>query len=159
MAAAASGLSPETVERIMELTHGLAEAKIMLQTVTEKEGEHHVRREAAETSHAQSLANIVSKLNSLKILEQQANSIAHTVSEIKKDMDGMREHTRAIVNDVRAESAAVKQAIEELAKQSGGGGGGWLFPLCVCAQALVVAAGLFYSMYGGGSKKSKGYLD
>ena len=156
--AGAGTLPAETLKRIDEMTHGLAEAKLLVQKTTEKEGEHHLAREKAERSHASSLAEIVSKLNSLRLIEDKVNTMSAAVAHTKSEMDGLRDTTRALVSEIRSDSAALKQAVEDLHAKSSSGG--WLFPLCVCAQALVVAAGLFYSAFGGGGgKKSKGYLD
>ena len=130
---------------------------MMVHKLAEGEGAHHNKREVAEKSHQHSLDQISSRLDAMKALEHEMSSVVSTLGGVKRDMDALRDTSRAMVAEVCADTAALKQVVEELHANSSRSS--MLFPLCVCAQALVVAAGLFYSMFAGGAKKSKGYLD
>lgn len=154
---ATATLPPDVLKKVDELTHGMAEAKMMVHKLAEGEGAHHNKREVAEKSHQHSLDQISSRLDAMKALEHEMSSVVSTLGGVKRDMDALRDTSRAMVAEVRADTAALKQVVEELHANSSRSS--MLFPLCVCAQALVVAAGLFYSMFAGGAKKSKGYLD
>ena len=63
-----------------------------------------------------------------------------------------------VVGDVRAETAEIRKALAEMKHQRSSGSSGWLFPLCVCAQALVVTAVLAHQMLGGGGKGRHSHL-
>ena len=77
---------------------------------------------------------------------------AHLV-KLKEEMEEVMKANQRVAEHVKAESRELKAAVEKL-KEVSGGGGSMLFPLAVCAQALVVAALLFYATAGGGKRHS-----
>ena len=65
--------------------------------------------------------------------------------------------TTAIVAPKQLSPEEIKKMVELLGHANSTSSSGILFPLAVCAQALVVAALLFYTTAGGG-KKGRSHL-
>ena len=114
---------------------------------------------AVQTAHAASeaRARVESKAAAIEAaLSDHGRKVQDGLRSLREEIEGLRTLSRGSVEDVRHEAALVRKAVE--AAQASGGSGGGTFALAVTAQALVVAALLFYRSVGGGGKGRHSHL-
>ena len=104
-------------------------------------------------NHDQLLAQSKQLETLISAVSTTTGNIGTALSMVKDEVAGVKTMARASVSDVRSEAAMLSKAIADVKSSSGGSSS--TFALAVCAQALVLAAFLFYrSMAGGGKRHS-----
>ena len=112
----------------------------------------------AEVEASSAAKTLLGKLEAVDtVLESRMSTLSAHITKVKEEMDAVRRETHGTTLEVKSESAALKAAVEQLKRSASSSQPSTLFPLAVCAQALVVAAVLFYATAGGG-KKSRSHL-
>ena len=112
----------------------------------------------AEVEASSTAKSLLHKLEAVDtVLESRMSTLSAHITKVKEEMDAVRRETHGTTLEVKSESAALKAAVEQLKRSASSSQPSTLFPLAVCAQALVVAAVLFYATAGGG-KKSRSHL-
>eukprot|EP00322_Chrysochromulina_rotalis_P012333 CAMPEP_0115830048 /NCGR_PEP_ID=MMETSP0287-20121206/1416_1 /TAXON_ID=412157 /ORGANISM="Chrysochromulina rotalis, Strain UIO044" /LENGTH=249 /DNA_ID=CAMNT_0003283339 /DNA_START=17 /DNA_END=766 /DNA_ORIENTATION=- len=87
-------------------------------------------------------------------MQSQLKGLNSIVAALKEETSGVRSLVRAVVEDLRKDTDSLQVSIKEV-KESVGSGGAGIFPLAVCAQALVLSAAFLYcSLSGGGKRRS-----
>lgn len=142
--------------------HSIAEHGRILSAVREKVEASGVEAHRVSVDALAAGKTLLGKVETIEsVLESRMSTLHAQVKNIKDQVDHERMVSQATQSELKAEAQSVKQILEELkrlnAASAGSGAGGYIFPLAVCAQALVVTAVLFYAVASGG-KRSRSHL-